>query len=89
MMLYPTELAARAYTPFVTRFARYFEAGETPSPKSREANAFERLASNAQEMLRLGRGLDEVLFVQGQTTHFVQDLNQPFHAAWGEKSHRI
>src|SRR5207237_8832711 len=35
-------------------------------------------------MLRLGRRLDEVLFVQGQATHFVQDLNQPLHAAWGE-----
>jgi hypothetical protein len=35
-------------------------------------------------MLRLGRALDEVLFVLGQATHFVQDLNQPLHAAWGE-----
>ncbi len=34
-------------------------------------------------MLRLG-GLDDVLFVLGQATHFVQDLNQPLHAAWGE-----
>ena len=35
-------------------------------------------------MLRLGRSLGELLFVQGQATHFVQDLNQPLHAAWGE-----
>ena len=32
----------------------------------------------------LGRSLGELLFVQGQATHFVQDLNQPLHAAWGE-----
>jgi len=25
-----------------------------------------------------------VLFVLGQATHFVQDLNQSLHAAWGE-----
>jgi hypothetical protein len=36
------------------------------------------------EMLRLGQDLDEVLFVLGQATHFVEDLDQPFHAAWGE-----
>jgi hypothetical protein len=35
-------------------------------------------------MLRLGRALDEMLFVLGQATHFAQDLNQPLHAAWGE-----
>src|SRR5438093_13521754 len=35
-------------------------------------------------MLRLGRGLDEMSFALGQATHFVQDLNQPLHAAWGE-----
>ena len=35
-------------------------------------------------MLRLGRSLGELLFVQGQATHFVQDLNQPLHAAWGD-----
>jgi hypothetical protein len=34
-------------------------------------------------MLHLG-GLDDVLFVLGQATHFVQDLNQPPHAAWGK-----
>ena len=45
---------------------------------------FKRLATRAQEMLRLGRALDEALFVLGQATHFVQDLNQPLHAAWGE-----
>ena len=55
-----------------------------PPPRSGAAAEFKRLAANAQEMLRLGRGLDEVLFVQGQATHFVQDLNQPLHAAWGE-----
>ncbi len=26
----------------------------------------------------------ETLFVVGQATHFVQDLNQPLHAGWGE-----
>jgi len=35
-------------------------------------------------MLRLGRDLWDVLFVVGQATHFVQDLNQPLHAGWGE-----
>ena len=34
-------------------------------------------ATDAEEMIRLGRGLDEVSFVLGQATHFVQDLNQP------------
>ena len=58
--------------------------GIPPPPRSGAANELKRLAANAQEMLRLGRGLDEVLFVQGQATHFVQDLNQPLHAAWGE-----
>jgi hypothetical protein len=73
----------------------------TPPPaKSGAATELKRLATNAQEMLRLGRGLDygtydhemmlrlggldDVLFVLGQATHFVQDLNQPLHAAWGE-----
>src|SRR5207245_9366648 len=55
-----------------------------PPPRSGAADEFKRLATNAEEMLRLGRGLDEVLFVQGQATHFVQDLNQPLHSAWGE-----
>ena len=58
---------------------------ETPAPpRSGAADALNRLAINTQEMLRLGRGLDEVLFVQGQASHFVEDLNQPLHAAWGE-----
>jgi len=35
-------------------------------------------------MLRLGRDLWDVLIVVGQATHFVQDLNQPLHAGWGE-----
>jgi len=39
--------------------------------------------SDPEMTLRLG-GLDDVLFVLGQATHFVQDLNQPLHAAWGE-----
>lgn len=57
----------------------------TPQPpRSGAAGELKRLAANTQEMLRLGRSLDEVLFVQGQATHFVQDLNQPLHAAWGE-----
>jgi len=30
------------------------------------------------------RDLWDVLFVVGQATHFVQDLNQPLHAGWGE-----
>ena len=58
--------------------------GMPPPPRSGAATEFKRLAANAQEMLRLGRGLDEVVFIQGQATHFVQDLNQPLHAAWGE-----
>ena len=56
--------------------------GMPPPPRSGAAGELKRLAANAQEMLRLGRGLDEVLFVQGQATHLVQDLNQPLHAAW-------
>src|SRR5207244_2023998 len=58
--------------------------GTLPPRRSGAADALNRLATNTQEMLRLGRGLDEVVFVQGQATHFVQDLNQPLHAAWGE-----
>jgi hypothetical protein len=75
--------------------------GTPPPPKSGAANEFKRLATYAQEMLRLGRGLDEVaytpemlrlggsdelLFALGQATHFVQDLNQPLHAAWGTRA---
>jgi hypothetical protein len=57
----------------------------TPQPaKSGAPDEFKRLATSAQEMLRLGRALDEVLFALGQATHFAQDLNQPLHAAWGE-----
>jgi hypothetical protein len=55
-----------------------------PPPRSGAADAFKRFATNAEEMLRLGRGLDEMSFPLGQATHFVQDLNQPLHAAWGE-----
>jgi hypothetical protein len=58
---------------------------ERPTPpRSGAADAFKRFAANAEEMLRLGRGLDEMSFALGQATHFVQDLNQPLHAAWGE-----
>jgi hypothetical protein len=55
-----------------------------PPPRSGAADAFKRFATNAEEMLRLGRGLDEMSFPLGQATRFVQDLNQPLHAAWGE-----
>ena len=55
-----------------------------PPPRSGAADAFKRFATNAEEMLRLGRGFDEMSFALGQSTHFVQDLNQPLHAAWGE-----
>lgn len=55
-----------------------------PPPRSGVADAFMRFAKNAEEVLRLGRGLEDVSFVLGQATHFVQDLNQPLHAAWGE-----
>src|SRR5438094_3836530 len=58
--------------------------GTPPPPSGEAAQELKRLSANAQEMLRLGRGLDEALFVVGQATHFVQDLNQPLHAAWGE-----
>jgi hypothetical protein len=58
--------------------------GTPPPPKSGAAGELKRLATNAQEMLRLGRDPGEVLFVVGQATHFVQDLNQPLHAGWGE-----
>ena len=58
--------------------------GTPPPPRSGAADALKQFATNAQEMLRLGRSLEELLFVQGQATHFVQDLNQPLHAAWGE-----
>src|SRR6059036_1133619 len=58
--------------------------GTPPPPSGEAAQELKRLSANAQEMLRLGRGLDEALFVVCQATHFVQDLNQPLHAAWGE-----
>src|SRR2546427_4737440 len=58
--------------------------GTPPPPRSGAADALQQVATNAQEMLRLRRSLEELLFVQGQATHFVQDLNQPLHAAWGE-----
>src|SRR5215831_536960 len=58
--------------------------GTPPPPRSGAADALKRFATNAQEMLRLGRDLWDVLFVVGQATHFVQDLNQPLHAGWGE-----
>jgi zinc dependent phospholipase C len=58
--------------------------GTPPPPRSEAPDAFKRFAADAEEMMRLGRGLDEVAFVLGQATHFVQDLNQPLHGAWGE-----
>jgi hypothetical protein len=58
--------------------------GTTQPAKSGAPDEFKRLATSAQEMLRLGRALDEMLFVLGQATHFAQDLNQPLRAAWGE-----
>ena len=58
--------------------------GTPPPPRSEAADVLKRFATDAEEMIRLGRGLDEVSFVLGQATHFVQDLNQPLHGAWGE-----
>jgi hypothetical protein len=58
--------------------------GTPPPPRSGAADALKQFATNAQEMLRLGRDRWDVLFVVGQATHFVQDLNQPLHAGWGE-----
>ena len=58
--------------------------GTPPPPRSEAADTFRRFAVDAEVMIRLGRGLDEVAFVLGQATHFVQDLNQPLHGAWGE-----
>ena len=58
--------------------------GTPPPAPSEAANVFKRFATDAEEMIRLGRALDEVSFVLGQATHFVQDLNQPLHGAWGE-----
>jgi hypothetical protein len=58
--------------------------GTPPPPRSGAPDALKKFASNAQEMLRLGRDLWDVVFVAGQATHFVQDLNQPLHAGWGE-----
>ena len=55
--------------------------GTLPAPSGEAAGELKRLAGNAREMLRLGRDLGETLFVVGQATHFVQDLNQPLHAA--------
>src|SRR5262245_61325219 len=54
--------------------------GTPPPPRSRAADALKQFATNAQEMLPLGRDLWDALFVVGQATHFVQDLNQPLHA---------
>jgi len=58
--------------------------GTAPPPRTEAAEAFQRFATDAEQMIRLGRGLDEVSFVLGQASHFVQDLNQPLHGAWGE-----
>ncbi len=58
--------------------------GASPPPRTEAADTFKRFANDAEEMIRLGRGLDDVAFVLGQATHFVQDLNQPLHGAWGE-----
>src|SRR5215470_14050184 len=58
--------------------------GTPPPPRSGAADALKQFATNAQEMLRLGRDPWDVLFGVGQATHFVQDLNQPLHAGWGE-----
>jgi len=58
--------------------------GTPPPPASGAPHAFTRFATDAGEMIRLGRDLDDVSFVLGQATHFVQDLNQPLYAAWGE-----
>ena len=58
--------------------------GTPPPPRSGAADALKQFAANAQEMLRLGRDPWDTLFVVGQATHFVQDLNQPLHAGWGE-----
>jgi hypothetical protein len=58
--------------------------GTPPTPSGEAADELKRFSADAREMLRLGRSLDETLFVVGQATHFVQDLNQPLHAASGE-----
>ena len=58
--------------------------GTPPPPRSGAPDALKQFATNAQQMLRLGRDPWDVLFVVGQATHFVQDLNQPLHAGWGE-----
>src|SRR5947209_4082133 len=39
--------------------------GMLPPPRSGAADALNRLATNTQEMLRLGRGLDEMSFALG------------------------
>ena len=58
--------------------------GTSLPPRTEAADTFKRFANDAEDMIRLGRGLDDVAFVLGQATHFVQDLNQPLHGAWGE-----
>ena len=40
--------------------------GTPLAPRSGAAGAFKRFATNAEEMLRLGRGLDEMSFALGQ-----------------------
>jgi zinc dependent phospholipase C len=62
--------------------------GTPPPPRSRAADAFQRFATNAEAILHLGRDLNDVSFVLGQATHFVQDLNQPLHAALGRDPRR-
>src|SRR5438105_14091575 len=57
--------------------------GTPPPPRSEAAEALKRFATDAEEMIRLGRGLDEVPFGLGQPTHSVQELNQPLHGACG------
>ena len=46
--------------------------------------ALERFAKQAEAMIRAGKPMNEIAFVLGQATHFIEDLNVPLHTISGE-----
>jgi hypothetical protein len=58
--------------------------GTPQPPRSGAPDEFRRLATSAQEMLRLGGALDEVLFALGQATHFAHTMRG--HSSLTERS---
>jgi hypothetical protein len=46
--------------------------------------ALERFALKAEAMLKTDEPFREIVFVLGQAAHFIHDMNNPLHTAWGE-----